>query len=162
LRAGPDLRTLDAGPPTQDQIDRRHCVTTAELPAVNAALNAITTVFLLLGYLKVRRRRITAHRRLMTAALLTSAAFLCCYLVYHASVGSVQYPHHDWTRPVYFAILIPHIILATVNVPLIVGLVWFAVRGRFDRHRRLARWTWPSWMIVSASGVAVYVMLYHL
>lgn len=133
-----------------------------DLPAVNAALNATSTVLLLLGYIQIRRRHVSAHRSLMIAALVSSAAFLACYLVYHAAVGSVPYPHHDWTRPVYFAVLLPHIVLATVNVPLILALVWFAARGRFAAHRRIARWTWPSWMFVSVTGVAVYAMLYHL
>ena len=137
-------------------------MTATDLPAFNAALNTLSAVLLLVGYLCVKQRRVTAHRRCMVAALVTSTAFLACYLVYHAAVGSVPYPRHDWTRPVYFAILIPHIILATVNVPLILALVWFASRGHFHQHKRLARWTWPSWMFVSASGVAVYWMLYHL
>ncbi len=133
-----------------------------DLPPVNAALNALSAIFLLLGYVQIRRQRIKSHRRLMFAALVSSAAFLVCYLAYHAAVGSVAYPHQDWTRPAYFAVLIPHIILATLNVPLIVALVWFALTHRFTRHRRLARWTWPSWMFVAASGVIVYLMLYHL
>jgi putative membrane protein len=136
-------------------------VSVTDLPTVNAVLNAISATFLLTGYVKIRRRHVEAHRRLMIAALASSAAFLACYLVYHYSVGSVPYPHHDWSRPVYFAILVPHILLATLNVPLILALVWFAARGRFDAHRRVARWTWPSWMFVSVSGVAVFLMLYH-
>jgi len=83
-------------------------------------------------------------------------------LVYHFKVGSVPYPYHDWTRTAYFAILIPHVILAAVMVPFIIVAVRYALKGRYDRHRKLVRWVWPVWMFVSISGVAVYLMLYVL
>lgn len=134
----------------------------ADLPAVNATLNAIAAVLLTLGYVMIRRGQRDTHRKIMITALIVSAAFLTTYLIYHYEVGSVPYPHHDWTRPVYFAILIPHIILAAVMVPFIIALVTFALRGRFDRHRRLARWVWPVWMFVSVTGVVIYLMLYQL
>ena len=98
----------------------------------------------------------------MTAALASSTLFLISYLIYHYSAGSVPYPHHDWTRPLYFAILIPHGILATFMVPFILMAVRHAWQGRFDRHKRLTRWVWPVWMFVSVSGVAIYLMLYQL
>ena len=98
----------------------------------------------------------------MLAALVSSGLFLSSYLVYHFQVGSVPYPHHDWTRPLYFAVLIPHVILAALLVPLVVVLVWRALKGEFARHRRLARWVWPVWIFVSLSGVVVYLMLYRL
>ena len=98
----------------------------------------------------------------MTAALASSTLFLISYLIYHYSAGSVPYPHHDWTRPLYFAILIPHVILATFMVPFILMAVRHAWQGRFDRHKRLTRWVWPVWMFVSVSGVAIYLMLYQL
>ncbi|MDA0748892.1 MAG: DUF420 domain-containing protein [bacterium] len=110
----------------------------------------------------MRQRRIQQHKKWMIAALVTSVLFLTSYLIYHAYAGSVPYPHHDWTRPVYFAILLPHIILAALNVPFVVALVWFAWRSNFSSHRRLARWVWPVWMFVSISGVTVYLMLYQL
>ena len=87
--------------------------------------------------------------------------FLTSYLIYHARVGSVPYPHHDWTRPVYFAVLVPHIVLAAAIVPFIVAAVIHALRGNFDRHTRITRLLWPAWMFVSLSGIAVYFMLYH-
>lgn len=129
---------------------------------LNAALNALATIFLLLGYLRIRRDRVNwqGHRNLMMTALGISAAFLISYLIYHYQVGSVPYPHHDWTRPVYFTILVPHIILAAVMVPFILWMVIAAMRGKFTTHRRIARWTWPVWMFVSVSGVVVYLMLY--
>ncbi|MDH3939232.1 MAG: DUF420 domain-containing protein, partial [candidate division Zixibacteria bacterium] len=88
--------------------------------------------------------------------------FLTCYLIYHAEVGSVPYPHHDWTRPLYFAILVPHVILAALMVPFILITVWLAWREKFIRHRRLARLVWPVWLFVSISGVVIYLMLYRL
>lgn len=136
-------------------------MTYTDLPTLNAALNAVSTVFLTIGYLRIRRGDREGHRKAMLGALISSALFLVSYLIYHANVGSVPYPHHDWTRPVYFAILIPHIILAAVNVPFILIIVYRAFRGDFDRHRRLARWVWPPWMFVAVTGIVIYAMLYH-
>jgi putative membrane protein len=135
---------------------------TTDLPGLNAALNSLSLLFLLGGYRYIRRGDRQNHIRCMLAALTTSTLFLASYLVYHFEVGSVPYPHQDWTRPLYFAILIPHIILATIIVPFVALLVWNAWKGNFSRHRRLARWTWPAWVFVSFSGVAVYIMLYQL
>ncbi len=132
------------------------------LSTVNAILNAISALWLLLGYVNIKRGREATHKRFMLAALATSALFLTSYLVYHYAVGSVPYPHHDWTRPVYFAILIPHVLLAALMTPFIVVAVRHAFRGRFQKHRRIVRWLWPVWMFVSVSGIAVYLMLYHL
>ena len=131
-----------------------------DLPATNAILNGFCTIFLLLGFIYIKRGDIKTHQKCMVTALTLSALFLISYLIYHSQVGSVPYPHRDWTRPIYFAILIPHIILAAVNVPFIIALVWRAYRGEFDRHRRLARWIWPSWIFVSITGVIIYLMLY--
>lgn len=132
------------------------------LPSLNAALNTVTSIFLIRGFLAIRRRDRETHRRWMLAALTGSALFLTSYLIYHVNVGSVPYPHHDWTRPLYFAILIPHILLAGIMSPFIItGVVW-ALRNRFDRHRKLMRWVWPVWMFVSVSGVVIYLMLYRL
>lgn len=132
------------------------------LPSLNAALNTVTSIFLVRGFLSIRRHDREAHRRWMLAALTGSVFFLTSYVIYHVNVGSVPYPYLDWTRPVYFAILIPHIILAGVMVPFIVtGVVW-ALRNRFDRHRKLMHWVWPVWMFVSVSGVVIYLMLYRL
>jgi uncharacterized membrane protein YozB (DUF420 family) len=134
----------------------------SDLPALNAGLNTLSAALLLRGYLQIRRGEREAHRKTMLAALVSSGLFLSSYLVYHFQVGSVPYPHHDWTRPLYFAVLIPHVILAALLVPLVVVLVWRALKGEFARHRRLARWVWPVWIFVSLSGVVVYLMLYRL
>jgi len=136
-------------------------MTLTDLPTVNACLNTLSFVLLTLGYRSIRLRRTREHRRWMLAALTTSTLFLVSYLVYHQQVGHVPYPHQDWTRPLYFAILIPHVILATVMVPMVCLAVYHAFRGKFRRHRRIARWLWPVWMFVSVSGVVVYLMLYR-
>ncbi len=132
------------------------------LSTVNAILNAISALWLLLGYVNIKRGREATHKRFMLSALATSALFFTSYLVYHYAVGSVPYPHHDWTRPVYFIILIPHVLLAALMVPFIIVAVRHAFKGQFQKHRRIVRWLWPFWMFFSISGIAVYVMLYHL
>lgn len=132
----------------------------SDLPTLNAVLNLTSAVLLSFGYVNIRRGKQETHRKFMIAALVTSALFLISYLVYHYEVGSVPYPYTDWTRTVYLAVLIPHIVLAAVMVPFILVMVWWALRSRFDRHRRIARWVWPVWMYVSISGVTVYLMLY--
>ena len=133
-----------------------------DLPTLNAIFNTVSACFLLLGYVQIRRGNVRLHRRMMLFALVCSVLFLTSYLVYHVQVGSVPYPRHDWTRGVYFAILIPHVVLAGLNAPFVLAVVWLALRGRFKAHRRLARWVWPVWMFVCVSGVIIYVMLYRL
>ena len=137
-------------------------MTATDLPDINAGLNTLSAFFLILGYIAIRRRQRQRHKLAMLAALISSALFLFSYVLYHYHVGSVPYPYHDWTRPLYFAILIPHVILAALNAPFVAMIVWRAWRADFDRHRRLARWVWPVWLFVSISGVAVYAMLYRL
>ncbi len=133
-----------------------------DLPTINASLNLLSTIFLLLGYINVRRGNRDTHKKFMVSALVSSAVFLICYLIYHSLVGSVPYTHHDWTRPVYFTVLIPHIILAAVMSPFILIAVWFALREQFEKHRKIVRWLWPVWIYVSVSGVIIYLMLYIL
>ncbi len=133
-----------------------------DLPVVNASLNFLSAVLLTFGYVNIKRGNRARHKKFMLAALVSSACFLTCYLIYHYAVGSVPYPYHDWTRPIYFAILIPHVILAALMVPFILIVVWRAFHEDFIRHRRLARKVWPVWMFVSVSGIVVYVMLYVL
>ena len=134
----------------------------SSLPHLNAALNATATVLLLTGWLLIKRRRIQQHRAVMIAAVITSAAFLTSYVIYHANAGSKPFPGTGAIRTVYFAILIPHVILAAVSLPPI--LITFARGLRRDdtRHRRIARWTLPVWLFVSVTGVVVYVMLYRM
>ena len=137
-------------------------MTLADLPTLNAVLNALCAVLLLLGFRQIKRERRDAHKRLMLAAVVVSALFLISYVIYHYEVGSVPYPHHDWTRILYFVILIPHIILAGVMAPFIIAAIRFAILGQFDKHRRLVKLIWPAWMFVSISGLIVYTMLYRL
>ncbi|VVM08103.1 hypothetical protein MAMC_01980 [Methylacidimicrobium cyclopophantes] len=133
----------------------------SQLPAVNASLNALTGCFLVAGFVAIKRGRITVHRNCMVAAFATSMAFLACYLTYHAIHGATPFPRHDWSRPLYFTILISHTILAVVNLPAIFAALYFAAKGRFSAHARVTRLLWPSWIYVSVTGVLVYFMLYH-
>ncbi len=133
-----------------------------DLPAVNAALNGISAILLVIGYSLIRRRRIEQHRRVMIAAFATSTLFLICYVVYHANVGSKPFTGQGTIRQVYFAILISHIVLAAFVPPMALVTLIRGLRARYDRHARLARWTLPIWLYVSVTGVIVYVMLYRL
>jgi putative membrane protein len=132
------------------------------LPAVNAFLNGTSAVLLSVGFVFIRRKHIAAHRACMLSAFGVSALFLVSYLVYHAQAGSVPFQGRGWVRPVYFALLLSHIVLAAVIVPLALTTIHRAWTGRFDRHRRIARWTLPIWLYVSVTGVLIYLMLYHL
>jgi uncharacterized membrane protein YozB (DUF420 family) len=132
------------------------------LPAVNATLNGIATIFLTTGYVFIRRRDMRRHRFCMWAAFATSALFLTSYLVYHANAGSVPFEGQGTIRLVYFAILITHIVLAATILPLALMTLSRALAARYDRHRRIARWTLPIWLYVSVTGVVIYVMLYQM
>ena len=132
------------------------------LPAVNATLNAISTVFLAVGWSFIRRKDMRRHRFCMLAAFATSALFLTSYVIYHANVGSVPFQRQGPIRLVYFAILITHIILAAAILPLALITLSRALSRRFDRHRAIARWTLPIWLYVSVTGVVIYVMLYRM
>jgi len=136
-------------------------VTVQDLPAVNASLNALSGILLLVGYALIRARRIEPHRRCMMAAFATSTVFLVCYLVYHAQVGSVPFTREGLVRPVYFTILVTHVILATAVVPLALVTLSRGLQARFPQHVRVARWTFPIWLYVSVTGVLVYVLLYQ-
>src|SRR5947209_5580000 len=131
-------------------------------PVLDASLNATSAVLLVVGHRMIKQGRMALHRALMLTALLTSTLFLVSYLYYHAHVGSIRFQGQGWSRPVYFTILISHTILAVVVVPLVIITVSRALRERFDRHRVIARWTYPLWLYVSITGVLVYLMLYHL
>lgn len=131
-------------------------------PAINAALNGASAVLIASGRVLIRRKLVVAHRACMIAAVVCSSAFLVSYLYYHAHVGSVHFRGQGIIRPVYFAILISHTLLAAVVVPLVIVTLARGLRGRFDRHRVIARWTYPIWLYVSVTGVVIYVLLYHL
>lgn len=133
-----------------------------ELPHLNAALNAITIVFLSAGYYFIRQRDIPRHRLCMISASVVSAAFLVSYLIYHFNSGLAKFGGVGVIRPIYFAFLIAHVLIAVVITPLVPLTLSRALSAQFDRHRRLARWTWPLWMYVAVSGVVVYIMAIHL
>jgi uncharacterized membrane protein YozB (DUF420 family) len=137
-------------------------VSVTDLPAVNASLNAISTVLLLTGYVFIRRGERQKHKACMIAALVTSTLFLTSYVIYHAQVGSVPFKGTGWIRTVYFAVLIPHVILAAAIVPPILITASRGLSAKYDKHRRIARWTLPLWLYVSITGVIVYLMLYQL
>ncbi|HET7747641.1 MAG TPA: DUF420 domain-containing protein [Vicinamibacteria bacterium] len=137
-------------------------MTVRDLPTLNAALNATCAFLLLAGWLLIRRGHREAHRKVMWAALGTSAAFLLSYLAYHAQVGSVRFQGQGPIRTAYFTILISHTVLAAAIVPLVLVTLTHAVKARFDRHRRIARLTLPLWAYVSVTGVVVYWMLYRM
>lgn len=132
------------------------------LPTLNAILNATAAVLLVRGFLLIRARRIEQHHRTMLAAFGVSCAFLVSYLAYHAQVGSVKFQHTGTLRTVYLAILLTHTVLAAAVPVLAIITLNRALRGRFDRHRAIAKWTLPIWLYVSVTGVVVYLMLYHL
>ncbi len=132
------------------------------LPTLNASLNAIGTVFLVSGYVMIRRRRIDAHKACMLAAFACSVAFLASYLIYHYYAGSRPFTGTGIVRPIYFFILITHIVLAALVPPMALVTLWRAWKERFEAHAKLARWTFPIWLYVSITGVVVYLMLYQM
>ena len=134
----------------------------SDLPTVNALLNAISAVLLTAGYVLIRQRKMSAHRNCMIAAFVVSVLFLTSYLIYHYHVRSTHFTLQGWMRPIYFSILVSHIILAFLILPLALRTLYLALRRRFTKHRRIARWTFPIWLYVSITGVIIYWMLYHL
>lgn len=134
----------------------------ADLPSVNASLNALAAILLILGYVLIRQGRREAHRKAMLAAFATSVVFLICYLVYHFQVGSVRFQRTGIIRTIYFSILISHTILAAAVPPLAIITLNRALKSRFPAHRAIARWTLPIWLYVSVTGVVVYWMLYRM
>ncbi|HEV7218045.1 MAG: DUF420 domain-containing protein [Terriglobales bacterium] len=134
----------------------------AIFPVIDATMNGVSTVLLVVGHSFIKRGRLAAHRAFMIAALISSSIFLCSYLYFHYHVHSVPFQGKGWSRPVYYTILGSHAILAAAIVPLVIITLIRALRERFDKHRAIARWTYPLWLYVSVTGVIVYVMLYHL
>ena len=139
-----------------------------DLPAINACLNGLSAVFLTVGYAFIRRGNKPAHRNCMITAFATSTIFLACYLTYHIGMrlhygkGHTEFHEPAWFRPIYLAILFSHLALAVVIVPLALITLHRAVKGRFDLHKKIARWTWPIWMYVSVTGVVIYLVLYQI
>lgn len=135
---------------------------TAWLPSINAFLNATAAVLLIWGYSLIRRKQIATHRKVMISAFITSCLFLVCYIVYHAQVGSKHFPHEGALKTVYLSILGTHTVLAATVPVLAILTLRRGLSARYDKHRRIARWTLPIWLYVSVTGVVVYLMLYHM
>ena len=135
---------------------------TSVLPSVNALLNATAALLLIWGYRLIRRKQVDTHRKVMLTAFGVSCAFLLCYLIYHYQVGSVRFPKTGLIRTAYLSILATHTVLAAAVPVLAIITLRRGLAARFDRHRRIARWTFPIWLYVSVTGVIVYLMLYHL
>lgn len=134
-------------------------------PAINATLNGTSALLLVVAHRMIKAGRVATHRFLMLTAVATSTLFLICYLYYHGVVlhwHPFRFQGHGWSKAVYLTILTSHTILAAVIVPLVFVTLTRALRERFDRHRVIARWTYPIWLYVSVTGVVIYVMLYHL
>lgn len=130
-----------------------------ELPALNAFLNSVSTLLILSGYVAIRTRKYKVHMRFMLTAFITSSLFLISYLVYHHYAGDTPFPGQGFIRPIYFAILISHIILSAFVVPLVLTSYYFAFSGKFKTHRKVSKWTFPIWLYVSVTGVVIYFML---
>jgi putative membrane protein len=147
----PSLASLSFGP-----------LSLADLPAVNACLNSLSAAFLVLGYRYIRRGRVINHRACMLSAFACSTVFLISYLYYHFHAGILRFQGQGWIRPVYFTILTTHTILAVTILPLALITLSRALTNQFDKHRRIARWTFPLWLYVSVTGVIVYFLLYRI
>ncbi|MDB6155815.1 MAG: hypothetical protein JWL90_4268 [Chthoniobacteraceae bacterium] len=133
-----------------------------DLPLLNASLNGISALLIMIGVAFIKTDRKKAHIITMSTALLTSTLFLTSYVAYHwLSKGIVtKFTHPGWPKSIYYFILATHIPLAALTVPLVLMTVIPALRARYDRHRRIAKWTVPIWLYVSVTGVLVYLMLY--
>jgi uncharacterized membrane protein YozB (DUF420 family) len=134
----------------------------SQLPHINASLNAVASVLLVVGRVQIARRHIAAHRAAMLGAVAVSLLFMVSYIGYHVSAPIFEFRGHGLVRPVYYMLLVSHVVLAAVAAPLVLATLWRGLHRDDVRHRRWARWTWPVWMYVSVTGVVVYLMLYRI
>ena len=138
-------------------------MTLNDLPALNASLNGLCAILLSFALYFIRRKNIVAHRRCMIAAVVTSTIFLASYLTYHFAVhGITHFKNPPWFRPIYLTLLLTHTICAAIILPMVIVTLTRALKGRFELHKKIARWTWPIWMYVSVTGVIVYLLLYQI
>ena len=137
-------------------------MTFSDLPAVNAGLNGASAVLLISGFIFIRRKQQKSHAKCMIGAVICSILFLISYITYHAQAGTTYFRNPPWFRPIYLTLLTTHMILAVAIVPMVIITLSRALRERFDRHKKIARWTWPIWMYVSITGVIVYLLLYKI
>jgi len=131
------------------------------LPTLNAILNATSGLLVILGYRNIKRSNEETHKRFMLSAFAVSAIFFASYIIYHWNVGSVKFQGAGMIRYVYFTILISHTLMAVAIIPLVLRTIYLALKGKFSKHRKIAKITFPSWVFVSVSGVVVYFMLYQ-
>jgi putative membrane protein len=137
-------------------------MTISDLPLLNACLNGTSAIFLTIGYIQIKKQRQTAHRNCMIGAFAASTLFLISYLYYHYHAKTTRFLEPQWFRPIYLTILLTHTLLATIIVPMVVVTFWRALKQQWDRHKKIARWTWPIWMYVSVTGVIIYLILYQI
>ncbi len=136
-------------------------MTASQLPLINASLNGICAALLATAYYFIRHKQVNRHRNTMLAAVAVAVLFLISYTIYHYAAGATPFPGHGALRGLYFAVLLSHTVLAVSNVPLVIMTLRAGLGGRFNRHRKIARWTLPIWFYVSVTGVAIYLMLYQ-
>lgn len=134
----------------------------SDLPALNACLNGASAVLLISGFIFIRRKQQLSHAKCMIGAVTCSVLFLISYITYHSRAGTTRFLNPSWFRPIYLTLLVSHMILAVAIVPLVIITLSRALRQRFDKHKLIARWTWPIWMYVSVTGVIVYLLLYKI
>ncbi|MCA0201367.1 MAG: DUF420 domain-containing protein [Proteobacteria bacterium] len=132
------------------------------LPHVNAVLNALSTILLIVGFALIRAGQRDVHRKVMLAALIVSAAFLVSYLTYHFTAPIFVFSGTGWTKPAYYALLVSHVVLAVIVTPMVIVTAYRALKGTFERHKAIARWTIGAWLYVTVTGVMIYVILYHV
>ncbi|MBI4428031.1 MAG: DUF420 domain-containing protein [Ignavibacteriales bacterium] len=137
-------------------------ISVSDLPLLNAFLNTCSAAFLVIGHHFMKKGNIPAHRKSMITVFILSGLFLTSYLIYHYHHGSQPFQGEGWVRPVYFAILLSHTVLATLIVPLAIITLRRGLKGNYEVHRRIARWTYPVWLYVSVTGVVIYLMLYQI
>jgi putative membrane protein len=137
-------------------------ISLSALPTVNAVLNSLSAIFLTIGYICIRRKKISFHRFFMISAFVTSVLFLISYITYHLQAKITKFPVEGLPKTIYLSILLTHTVLAAAVPILAIITLTRALRGRYESHRKIARWTYPIWLYVSVTGVIIYVMLYHL
>lgn len=133
----------------------------SNLPSLNAFLNFLSTIFLVVGFIQIKKKNEQAHKKCMLLALLFSSLFLIGYVIYHYNFGSTKFPELGWIKTLYLIILVPHVILAALMLPLIVATFYHAFKGNFESHKKFAKITFPIWFYVSFTGVIIYFMVYH-
>ena len=141
---------------------QRMVMNTSNLPAINAFFNLLSTICLVTGFAFIKKKNVESHKKCMISALFFSTIFLIGYLFYHYHHGSTKFPDLGWIKTLYLLILIPHIILAVVMVPMILTTFFHAFKGNWEKHKKIARWTFPIWLYVSVTGVIIYLMIYQI